>query len=87
MIRDILTIRRNECRYCITDDAPFLFCGEPQMDGSSYCEGHHWLCTAGYGMQVGALEKMIYNTEQTVVRRTSEPTVIVPVDEAMRGTE
>jgi hypothetical protein len=87
MIRDILTIRRNECRYCITDDAPFLFCGEPQMAGSSYCEGHHMVCNQGFGMQVGALEKMIYNAEQTVVRRPSEPSVIVPVDEAMRERE
>lgn len=68
----------------MTEDTPFIFCNEPKMDGSSYCEDHHYLCTAGYGMQVGALEKMIYNADHSVTPRQPQPATIVPVDEAMR---
>jgi hypothetical protein len=85
MIRDILTIRSHECRYCVTDDTPFLFCGEPAIVGSSYCEEHHELCHHGYGLQVGVLENMIHGVEHSVVRRPSEaPSKIVPVDEYVR---
>jgi hypothetical protein len=86
-IRDILTIRSHECRYCVTDDTPYLFCGEPAIEGSSYCEGHDILCHQGYGLQVDTLEKWIHSSEQSVVRRQSEPTVIVPVDEYVRGKD
>jgi GcrA cell cycle regulator len=37
-------LENNECRYPVTDDAPFLFCGQPQAEGSSYCAHHHHLC-------------------------------------------
>lgn len=33
-----------QCKYPTTDDAPFLFCGHPQQDKSSYCPFHHNLC-------------------------------------------
>ena len=25
-------------------DGPFVFCGHPKAEGSSYCEGHHLIC-------------------------------------------
>lgn len=32
-----------DCRYPY-GDGPFTFCGRPQLDGYSYCEGHKFLC-------------------------------------------
>jgi GcrA cell cycle regulator len=37
-------IRNGECRYPY-GDGPFLFCGHPATDGSSYCMPHKWLCS------------------------------------------
>lgn len=33
----------NDCRYPV-GDGPFLFCGHPKMEGSSYCVPHFHLC-------------------------------------------
>jgi GcrA cell cycle regulator len=35
---------RHHCRYPVTADAPFLFCGHPRQDKSAYCSVHHALC-------------------------------------------
>lgn len=85
MIRDILGVKG--CRYCLTDDTPFLFCNEPKMAGSSYCEDHHMVCHAGYGLQVDTLEKWINSADHSVAPRPSQPAAIVPVDEEMRRGE
>jgi hypothetical protein len=37
-------LRKNHCRYAVTDDAPYFFCGAPKTEGSSYCEHHHGVC-------------------------------------------
>jgi len=29
------------CRYIINADPPFLYCGQPQREGSPYCDDHH----------------------------------------------
>lgn len=44
--RDIslIDLGRGECRYPTSDDAPFLFCGHPAQEGSSYCTPHFHLC-------------------------------------------
>lgn len=34
------------CRYPVTADAPFLFCGRDRMIGSSYCAHHSFVVTA-----------------------------------------
>jgi len=36
-------IGRGQCRYPY-GDGPFLFCGHPVHEGSSYCMAHHDLC-------------------------------------------
>lgn len=41
----ILDLRRDQCRYAVTDDKPHLFCGQPVEKGSSYCEFHTNICT------------------------------------------
>jgi GcrA cell cycle regulator len=33
----------NSCRYP-QGDGPFVFCGQPKQDGSSYCAHHHRIC-------------------------------------------
>ena len=35
---------RHHCRYPVTADAPFLFCGHIRQDKSAYCSLHHALC-------------------------------------------
>jgi hypothetical protein len=68
MIRDILSIRAGECRFCITDDTPFFFCGDPVQPESSYCPEHHAVCHNGYGREVAALEAMIRKHDGNIVR-------------------
>ncbi len=33
-------LSRNSCRYCYSDEAPYLLCGEPTSASSSWCEEH-----------------------------------------------
>ena len=101
MIRDILSVRRGECRFCITDDTPFLFCGDPVQPESAYCPEHHAVCHNGFGKDVGLLERIMVSAEQSVVRsgkpqRTAEgftrapgadPSSTTPVDVQIRGRE
>ena len=35
---------RHHCRYAVTADAPFLFCGRTRQEKSAYCSVHHALC-------------------------------------------
>lgn len=49
LLRDFLGIKLldlapAQCRYPAGDRVPYLFCGQPVQDGSSYCSGHHDLC-------------------------------------------
>lgn len=37
----ITDLTTSQCRWPITADAPFLFCGDARKTGSSYCEAHH----------------------------------------------
>lgn len=36
----VLDLEANDCRWVMTDDSPFLFCGLPKAFGSSYCADH-----------------------------------------------
>lgn len=86
-LKDILSIRAGQCRFCVTDDTPFLFCGEPTALDSQYCEPHHALCHNGYGRDVGLIESMVYGLDKNVIRKGTDKSVVVPVDEIIRGTE
>lgn len=39
----ILDLQKHQCRWPVTDDFPFLFCGQTRADESSYCPHHHEL--------------------------------------------
>lgn len=39
-MKPLLDLNPRDCRWPVTADKPFLFCGEPQADGSSYCRCH-----------------------------------------------
>lgn len=52
---------RHHCRYPVTAEAPFLFCGHPRQDESAYCSVHHALC------HVKARQE---KTDQVEARRT-----------------
>lgn len=40
----LIELEPNDCRYPY-GDGPFMFCGHPKMEGSSYCFPHFHLCT------------------------------------------
>ena len=37
-------LEHDQCRYPITDEKPYLFCGRAKDGDSSYCPRHHKLC-------------------------------------------
>lgn len=43
--RQLMELEPDDCRYPFGDSAPFTFCGDAALVGSSYCEVHHLLCT------------------------------------------
>jgi hypothetical protein len=42
-VKTLLDLDDNDCRY-VFGDGPFLFCGDPKQDKSSYCPHHHAIC-------------------------------------------
>ncbi len=44
----LLDLTAETCRFPFGTEAPFLFCGHPTIEGSSYC-GHHKLICTGAG--------------------------------------
>jgi hypothetical protein len=40
----IIEIRDGQCRYPVTEDHPFMFCGRKTQFESSYCPEHHSIC-------------------------------------------
>ena len=42
----IFDLAQNSCRYPVTEDSPFLYCGHAQQKDSSYCAAHHRVCYA-----------------------------------------
>jgi GcrA cell cycle regulator len=43
--KTLLELRGSDCRYPVTEEIPFLFCGHPQDGDSSYCAHHRQICT------------------------------------------
>lgn len=41
--KTLLQLKARDCRFPVTDDSPFLFCGHPQDAVSSYCPHHHYV--------------------------------------------
>ena len=39
----LIDLESGDCRYPTSADAPFLFCGHPKQEGSSYCTPHRFL--------------------------------------------
>ena len=42
----LVELQANDCRYP-QGDGPYFFCGQPAIEGSSYCAYHHRLCHNG----------------------------------------
>lgn len=36
----LLELEASQCRWCVTADSPFLFCGQPVEQGMPYCSHH-----------------------------------------------
>jgi len=45
----ILDLPLNGCRFP-NGTGPYLFCGQPQWNSSSYCRHHHQICNAGFSV-------------------------------------
>ena len=73
---------RDECRYPVTDEPPYIFCGRP-TDGRTYCAKHHEVCHVGHGKPWQGLAGMIEATEHTVVR-SGRRTEAEAIDEILR---
>lgn len=43
-----LDLRDGQCRYAVTENSPYLFCGHPVQEKSSYCPCHHRVCWTPY---------------------------------------
>jgi hypothetical protein len=55
-----LDLEPQHCRYPVGEDAAMLFCGQPRMEGSSYCEFCHAIChtaPASKGQRIEAARK------------------------------
>lgn len=39
-MKPLLDLANNDCRWPMTADKPFLFCGEPKAETGSYCACH-----------------------------------------------
>jgi hypothetical protein len=46
----LMELGPDDCRYPFGDSAPFTFCGDTAIVGSSYCELHHTICTRPPGL-------------------------------------
>lgn len=42
-MKPLLDLDPSDCRWPVTADKPFLFCGAPKAEGSSYCACHRRL--------------------------------------------
>lgn len=87
MRKTILEIEDGQCRYCVTNDSPFLFCGDVTALDRVYCDAHHAICNTGFGRDVEILAATIIKADHNVLRdekhkhRDVRP---APVDEVMK---
>lgn len=86
MRKTILEIQDGQCRFPVTDDHPFFFCGEVTALDRVYCDVHHAICNTGFGKDPRAIEEMMRNAEHTVLRRrpTDETPHTQAVDQVMK---
>ena len=59
----LLQLRPRECRYPLTQESPWLFCGRATADGRSYCDRHYKLCVRGSIRAVECLADYINRTD------------------------
>ena len=74
-----------QCRYPVTADKPYLFCGASTQ--FTYCPAHHALCHEGHGKPWQGLAGMMEAVEATIIptpRHMAD--VQPPIDEALRST-
>jgi len=43
-MKRILDLEDGDCRFPFGESAPYLFCGDPAQEKSSYCPAHHVKC-------------------------------------------
>jgi len=56
-------LRHDQCRYPLTQEAPYVFCGRQKAGGSSYCPRHHALCITKRVRPIEFLAEWINQTD------------------------
>ena len=79
----LLQLEECQCRFPITNDTPFLFCGRKKRPGSSYCQRHHTICTSGEPKSLLPLVDFIHRTDGTVAPRSHDDRA-APIDGVLK---
>lgn len=73
-----------QCRYPLTQEAPFVFCGREKDGCSSYCARHHKLCVKKTVRAIDFLAEWVNQTDtmSKAVKLQPEERVL-PLDEVL----
>lgn len=80
----LLDMRHDQCRYPVTQESPWVFCGREKTEHSSYCARHHKLCVKKKVRAIEFLAEWVNHTDtmsKAVRPQPEEQTQ--PVDEAL----
>jgi hypothetical protein len=69
-MKTLLELEDGDCRYPFGESAPYLFCGDPAQDKSSYCAGHHEIC---FKPDHGNLGRTAHPAYVSAMRKNSYP--------------
>jgi hypothetical protein len=80
----LLDLRPAQCRYALTEESPYTFCGKPTAHRDEpYCAEHKALCHVGRASW-RALERMIHGEDVTLAPETDDVERTLCVDEEFR---
>ena len=83
----LLQLRRDQCRYPVTEESPWVFCGRATKDGSSYCARHHEICVKPGGpiRAIEFLADYINRTDSMSDVAARHEDAVRPLDEMVDG--
>lgn len=77
-------LRHDQCRYPVTQESPFIFCGRTRAEGSSYCARHHALCVKKKMRPIEFLAEWVNKNDlQSAPARGREADEVQPLDEVL----
>jgi hypothetical protein len=61
----LIDLRDGMCKWPVSENSPFLFCGAPSVDGKSYCQHHlNWSVGEGTNFERSAIKSARAATAQ-----------------------